>query len=193
VEADGKTVVLNSKETLESVKFAIAFWKDACDEGGFAWDDSGNNRAFLAGTISGHQQRRLDLCRSQEKAGYISDAGRQAAEGRHFPHAAAEGAGRPVQAGCAVCRHGQAYGKQQKAAKDFLRWFHSEKIYDQWSSPSRLLVGPDQDVEDHKLWKDDPINAAVPHRGGERPFCRYAGPANRNAAEVISKYIISDM
>ena len=49
---DGKTVVLNSKETIESVKFAVGLWKDACDEGALAWDDSGNNRAFLAGTIS---------------------------------------------------------------------------------------------------------------------------------------------
>src|SRR5215471_6697109 len=52
VEKDGKTVALNSKETLESVKFAVGFWKDACDEGGLAWDDSNNNRAFLSGTIS---------------------------------------------------------------------------------------------------------------------------------------------
>ena len=49
VEADGKTVVLNSKETLELVKFAVGFWKDACDEGGLAWDDTSNNRAFLVG------------------------------------------------------------------------------------------------------------------------------------------------
>src|SRR5262249_47823782 len=28
VEADGKTVVLNSKETIESVKFAVSLWKD---------------------------------------------------------------------------------------------------------------------------------------------------------------------
>jgi hypothetical protein len=27
------------------------FWKDAHDEGGLAWDDSNNNRAFLSGTI----------------------------------------------------------------------------------------------------------------------------------------------
>jgi multiple sugar transport system substrate-binding protein len=52
VEANGKTVVLNSKETIESVKFAVAFWKDAFDEGGMSWDDAGNNRAFLANTIS---------------------------------------------------------------------------------------------------------------------------------------------
>ncbi|HEU0061362.1 MAG TPA: hypothetical protein VFR19_15895, partial [Hyphomicrobiaceae bacterium] len=52
VEADGKTVVLNSKETIESVKYLVGFWKDAHDEGGLAWDDSNNNRAFLSGTIS---------------------------------------------------------------------------------------------------------------------------------------------
>src|SRR4029453_8259591 len=52
VEADGKTVVLNSKETVESVKFAVGLWKDSCDDGGLAWDDSGNNRAFLSGSIA---------------------------------------------------------------------------------------------------------------------------------------------
>src|SRR6267378_2049332 len=52
VETDGKTVVLNSKETLESVKFAVALWKETMDEGGLAWDDTNNNRAFLSQTIS---------------------------------------------------------------------------------------------------------------------------------------------
>ena len=52
LEADGKTVALDSKETLELVKFMAGFWKDAHDEGGLAWDDSNNNRAFLSGTIS---------------------------------------------------------------------------------------------------------------------------------------------
>ena len=52
VEGDGKTVVLNSKETVESVKFAVPLWKETMDEGGLAWDDTNNNRAFLSGTIS---------------------------------------------------------------------------------------------------------------------------------------------
>src|SRR5207247_825728 len=33
-------------------KFMQAFWKDACDEGGLAWDDTSNNRAFHSGEIS---------------------------------------------------------------------------------------------------------------------------------------------
>jgi multiple sugar transport system substrate-binding protein len=50
VDEKGK-VVINSKETLESVKFMTAFWKEAHDEGGLAWDDTNNNRAFLSQTI----------------------------------------------------------------------------------------------------------------------------------------------
>src|SRR6185295_3146981 len=51
-DKSGKKVVLNSKGTLDSVKFMQSFWKDACDEGGLAWDDTNNNRAFLSQTIS---------------------------------------------------------------------------------------------------------------------------------------------
>src|SRR5260370_7876339 len=46
----GKTGV-DSKGLGEAVKFMTAFWKDACDEGGLAWDDTNNNRAFLGGEI----------------------------------------------------------------------------------------------------------------------------------------------
>src|SRR5262249_51708763 len=52
VDTSGKKVAINSKGTIESVKFLQAFWKDACDEGGLAWDDTNNNRAFHAGEIS---------------------------------------------------------------------------------------------------------------------------------------------
>jgi multiple sugar transport system substrate-binding protein len=50
VEKDGKTVNINKKEVIESVKFMTAFWKEAHDEGGLAWDDTNNNRAFLSQT-----------------------------------------------------------------------------------------------------------------------------------------------
>jgi multiple sugar transport system substrate-binding protein len=39
VDESGK-VTINSKETIESVKFMTAMWKEAFDEGGLAWDDS---------------------------------------------------------------------------------------------------------------------------------------------------------
>src|SRR5262245_11141018 len=51
-DASGKKVVLNSKETMESIKFMVDFWKQGCDESALAWDDTNNNRAFHAGEIS---------------------------------------------------------------------------------------------------------------------------------------------
>ncbi len=50
VDKSGKTAI-DSKGTVDAVKFMTAFWKDGCDEGGLAWDDTNNNRAFLAGEI----------------------------------------------------------------------------------------------------------------------------------------------
>ena len=51
-DPSGKKVVLNSKQTIEAVKWMVAFWKEACDEGALAWDDTNNNRAFHANEIS---------------------------------------------------------------------------------------------------------------------------------------------
>ena len=67
VEADGKTVVLNTKETVESVKFAVALWKETMDEGGLAWDDTNNNRAFLSGSISATNNGASIILRREKK------------------------------------------------------------------------------------------------------------------------------
>jgi multiple sugar transport system substrate-binding protein len=86
------------------------------------------------------------------------------------------------------------YSKNQKEAKDFLRWIHSEKIYDQWfTSQQGFSVGPTTVWEEHKLWGHDPVMAPFRTAARSGRFAGYAGPANRNAAEVISKYIIVDM
>ena len=76
VEADGKTVALDSKETVESVKFAVAFWNDCCDPGGLAWDDSSNNRAFLSGTIAATNNGASIYLEAKKKPDmYLTDKG----------------------------------------------------------------------------------------------------------------------
>ncbi len=56
VRQDGRGVVLDGKNTLEAVKFNAALWTEVFDEGGLAWDDSNNNRAFLSSDLP-HRQR----------------------------------------------------------------------------------------------------------------------------------------
>ena len=77
VEADGKTVALESKETIEWVKFAVSFWKDCFDEGGLSWDDAGNNRAFLSNTISSTSNGASIYLLAKAKAeSYLSETGK---------------------------------------------------------------------------------------------------------------------
>ena len=194
VEADGKTVVLNSKETVESVKFMVALWKDACDEGGLAWDDSGNNRAFLSGAISATNNGASIYIESKRKPDSYKTADGKPMKEDIFHTPLPKGPGGQFSWHVPLADMVMGYGKNQKAAKDFLRWFHTEKVYEQWwVTQQGFSVGPTKMWENHALWKEDPIMLPFRTAAESGHFAGYAGPANRKAAEVISKYIISDM
>jgi multiple sugar transport system substrate-binding protein len=194
VEADGKTVVLSSKETIESVKFAVAFWKDACDEGALAWDDSGNNRAFLAGTIAATNNGASIYIEAKKKPDtYLTQDGKPLKDDC-FHTALPRGPAGQFSWHGPLANMVMGYGKNQKAAKDFLRWIHSEPVFDTWfTSQQGFSVGPTALWEKHKLWEVDPVMAPfrIAARGGR--FAGYAGPSTRKAAEVNSKYLIIDM
>jgi multiple sugar transport system substrate-binding protein len=194
VEADGKTVVMDSKETVESVKFLVGFWKDALDEGGLAWDDASNNRAFLSGACSATNNcasiyiealRKPDAYRT-EKGGALKDdilhaplpKGPAGAFSFHVPFS----------------NMLMGYSKNEKAAKEFLRWISSKPVFDKWFTTQKgFSVGPTTDWEKHKLWDDDPI--MLPFKAAARTgrFAGYAGPSSRKAAQVVTKYIVTDM
>ena len=56
------------------------------------------------------------------------------------------------------------YSKNQKAAKDFLRWITSKEIYDQWfNSQQGYSVGATTMWEKDPVWKKRSGDAAVPH------------------------------
>jgi len=194
VEADGKTVVLNSKETIESVKFMVGFWKDAHDEGGLAWDDSSNNRAFLAGTCSATNNGASIYIESLNKpAAYQSEKGTPLKDDiLHAP--LPKGPAGAFSFHVPFSNMVMGYSKNQKAAKDFIRWITSKDVYDPWfTSQKGFSVGSTTDWEKHKLWENDPV--MLPFKSAARTgrFAGHAGPSSRKAAEVLTKYILTDM
>src|SRR6202035_1823246 len=194
VEADGKTVVLNSKETIESVKFAVGFWKDACDEGALAWDDSGNNRAFLAGTIAATNNGASIYIEAKKKPDtYLTEDGKPLKDDC-FHTALPRGPAGQFSWHGPLANMVMGYGKNQKAAKDFLKWIHSPNVFDQWfTSQQGFSVGPTTLWEKHKVWEADPLMKPFRTAAESGRFAGYAGPSNRKAAEVNSKYLIVDM
>ena len=193
VERDGK-VAINSKEAVDAVKFAIGFYKEACDEGGLAWDDTNNNRAFLSGTISATLNGAsiyIESLRNKEK--YKTDTG--ALMHTDIQHA-------PLPAGPAGAyayhtpfNHGiMSYSKNQKLAKDFLKWWYGKPQMEAWfTSQKGFAQGLTKVWESHAMWQQDPVMLPFKDAASKLRLFGYAGPANAKASEVYSKYIITDM
>jgi multiple sugar transport system substrate-binding protein len=194
VEADGKTVVLNSKAAIDSVKFMTAFWKEAHDEGGLAWDDTSNNRAFLSGTISATLNgASIYLLAKSKPETYLTEKGTPLWQDiLHAP--LPKGAAGQFGYHLPMSNMLMGYSKNQKAAKDFIRWITSKEVYQKWfNSQQGYSVGATTIWEKDPLWNKDPI--MLPFRVAARAgqFPGYAGPADAKAAEVLSKYLITDM
>jgi ABC-type glycerol-3-phosphate transport system substrate-binding protein len=194
VEADGKTVALNSKETVESIKFAVALWKETMDEGGLAWDDTNNNRAFLSGTIAATNNGASIYIEAKKKPDtYLTEKGKPMFQ--DILHAdIPKGVLGPFNLPGLFTDMLMGYSKNQKAAKDFLRWAHSKPVYDEWfTSQQGYTCGATKVWETHAVWDVDPVLKPFHDLPAKGRLDGYAGPPNRKAAEVRTKYIVVDM
>jgi multiple sugar transport system substrate-binding protein len=194
VEADGKTVVLNSKETVESIKFAVALWKETMDEGGLAWDDTNNNRAFLSQTVSATNNGASIYIEAKKKPDtYKTEKGTPMWQDIRHAHIPKGSSGQYNLPGLFTDMV-MGYSKNQKPAKDFLRWIHSRPVFDQWfTSQQGYSCGATKEWEKHKVWEADPVMKPFHDLPARGRLPGYAGTPNRKAAEVVSKYIVVDM
>ena len=157
VDDKGK-VAINSKETVEAVKYMTAFWKDSMDEGGLAWDDSSNNRAFLAGTI----------CSTLNGASIYIEALRKpdqykTADGKPLKddilHAPLP-TGPKGQFGLHLVQSHviPTYSKNQKAAKDLLRFMQAKENFEPWFETGQgFYTAATSGWENHKVWTQNPV------------------------------------
>jgi len=194
VEADGKTVALNSQATIDSVKFAIPFWKDCCDEGGLAWDDSSNNRAFLSGSISATNNGASIYLEAKRKPDtYLTEKG--ASMWQDIDHAfIPKGAGGQFNLPGPFTNMLMGYSKNQKAAKEFILWVNSKPVFEQWfTSQQGYTDGATKYWEQDEVWGKDPVLLPFRQIPTKGRLMGYAGPPGRASAEAQTKYIIVDM
>ena len=186
VERDGKTVALDKKGALEAIKFNTALWKDALDEGGLSWDDSSNNRTFLAGSISITQNGASIYITARDKFPDIYKVTNHGANPRgpagRFYHFATYGS--------AVMK----YSKSQKLAKEFIRWYMAKEQYEKWfTTMDCYVMGPTKAWYNHPIWARDPKLTLLRDTLSDARHIGYAGPPGRRASEVLAKYIMVDM
>jgi multiple sugar transport system substrate-binding protein len=194
-DKSGKKVTINSKGAVESVKFMQAFWKECCDEGGLAWDDTNNNRAFHAGEISAtlngasiyivakRQKDKIKDDKGEPMWSDIDHANLPAGPGGAFTMYL------PMSHGI------MKYSKNAKLAKDFLKWVHKKENYEKWfQTQEGYSVGATHVWEKNPMWDkvDKPLQVFRTAARDTRIF-GYAGPASAKATEAFSKYVVTDM
>jgi len=195
IEKDGKTVNINKKEVIDSVKFMTAFWKEAHDEGGLAWDDTNNNRAFLSQTICATLNGAsiyIESLRNPDK--YITEKGAQLkTDIQHSP--LPKGPAGQFAMHTFFSHVIPNYSKNQAGAKELLKWIHTKANYEPWFvSQKGFATPPTHEWEKHKLWDEDKVMAPFKVAGllGQTPG--YPLPSSgKKPAEVLTKYIITDM
>jgi multiple sugar transport system substrate-binding protein len=193
IDDKGK-VVINSKATVEAVKWMTGAWKDAFDEGGLAWDDASNNRAFLAGTICSTLNGASIYIESMRKPDQYKQANGKPLK-EDILHAPLP-AGPKGQFGMHtfVSHVMPKYSKNQKAGKDLLRYFHKKENFEQWFTTGLGFYTPGTTSwETHALWKKDPVMAPYAVAGKQGLTPGHPGEPNAKAAEVLTKYLIGNM
>ena len=189
--------MLNSKGTVEAVKWMTAFWKEACDEGALAWDDTNNNRAFHAGeicaTLNGASiyifaKRNPDKIKDDKGEPMWPDIGHLAipdGPGGHTPPYRGRllARGHEVQqepeGGEGVPEVVPRQGEVQQVVRD------RERL----RARRQHVVGEPPDVG-----QDRRRAQAVPHLAARHAACSATrGPPTAKATEAYTKYIITDM
>lgn len=194
VAEDGKTVAINSPETLMAVEKAVELFKNGLAEGVLAWDDNSNNRAFLAEeigcTLNGNSiYFRLSADAPKNEAfkkildnvdHFVTPSGPKGRYNWLSPYSL----GIPT------------YSKNVQAAKDLIVWLMQPEQYTQFLATGKgYLAGPAKAFDDDPVWKSDaklkPFQEAV--TGGFARWPGFPGPLTANSFRVYNNYTIIDL
>ena len=183
---DGKTVAINSPETAKVVDYRRQLFKDGETEDVLSWDDSGNNRAFLAGQLSVTLNATSIYWAEKKNAPHL----REVTDHALPPRGPAGRFGYSTPFSLGVFK----FSKSQKEAKAFIRWLMEPKQYSAWIGEGEgMMAGLLAYYDDDPVWKKDPKfgpSKDVPK------YCRmpgYPAPPSRYAAEAMVKYVIVNM
>lgn len=193
VARDGKTVTLNSPQTVEAVEFMKRFFRDAMDPEVLAWDDSHNNRCLEGGkcfaivnptsAYESAKDRKIRIPGTERPIHEVID--------HTLPP---RGPVRRATTGQYNLLGIWTFSKNVDVAKDFLRFHYAEAQQDRFIAASRGYNMPFlQKMSGHPIWGTNP------KYGFAREIMKYThppgwpGPMTDASQLVMDLYIIPDM
>ena len=186
IEADGKTITIDSDETAKALAFAKKFFTDCMFDDVLSWTDVSNNKAWMAEQIS--------CTNNAESILWFAK--------RNFPDIAAvtEQAQNPTgPKGRFHLLDCQAhaifdFSPQKDEAHKFLRWVTAEKQQGAWLAAADSFFQPFLHAyDDAPMWHVEPRN--IPYRDAmaSAHMPGWPAPPGRQLAESVAKYVVVDM
>ncbi|MBW2057557.1 MAG: extracellular solute-binding protein, partial [Deltaproteobacteria bacterium] len=185
-EADGKTLAIRSPETANVVDYRRKLHRAAETADVFSWDDSSNNRAFLAEAISVTGNAASIYWAEKKSAPHL----REVTDHALWPRGPAGRFGYSTAISLGIFK----FSKVQKEAKEFIKWLLHPAQYSAWIGVGEgMFAGLLNYYEDDPVWKKDPKVAIMREIPKYVRMPGYPGPPSRPAAEAMVKYVIVNM
>lgn len=189
IDEAGK-VAIDSRETRLACDFLREFWNTACDEGGLAWGDASNNRAFFAGSIGTTLNGASIYFVARNNPEKVSPG--MADKIGHFLNP--EGPKGRFHMVMPLIHSIAGYSQNEELAAEFLRFLMGSKDYERYILVQKGYgLGATPEWENHPFWKEDP--AVEPFRLSAKYGRNFGwpGPYGRSASDAHAKYIIIDL
>ncbi|HLY46520.1 MAG TPA: extracellular solute-binding protein [Stellaceae bacterium] len=186
IEADGKTVSIDSAETAAALDYARKLFKDCVLEDSLGWTDVSNNKAWMAEQISCTNNAESILWFAKRKFPDIAKVTDQA-QNPTGPK------GRFHLLNC-ISHSIFDFSPQKEEAHKFLRWLTAEKQQGGWLGSGDSYFQPFLHAYDNApMWQVEPRN--IPYRDAMKTahLPGWPAPPNRHLAEQVAKYVIVDM
>jgi multiple sugar transport system substrate-binding protein len=183
---DGKTVDINSPGTAKAVDYVRQLFKDGQTEDVLSWDDSSNNRAFLAEQVSVTANAASIYWAETKNAPQL----RAVTDHALFPQGPAGRFGYSTAISLGIFK----FSKVQKEAKALIKWMLEPKQYSAWMGIGEgMMAGLLNFYEDDPVWKKDPKLEVVRQIPKYVRMPGYPAPPSRAAAEAMVKYVVVNM
>lgn len=190
---ENDNVVINSPETREACEYVKQIY-DASVEGTASWNDSFNNKAFLAGEVY-LTNNGISIYAAANAEAAKGTAG-MAEMAKDIDHALwpIGPAGKPTEFHIAYPMMIFQYTKFPNACKAFIEFMLSPEQYDPWLQGAvGYLTQPLNQYENNPVWTSDPKHTVFRDAAKRTLSAGYKGSVGEKAASALAEFIVLDM
>jgi multiple sugar transport system substrate-binding protein len=188
-DKDGKTVTLESPETLASINWWVKIFK-YMDPAVLSWLDPDNNQAFLGEKVSATTNvNTIYLAARDSKDAAVKAIADKMDHGNWPKGPAGRFANYNINEWA-----GFAASKNRDGQLAFMRAAFDKKFLVPWTKTGQsYFIPPLNDIEKEDAWPDDPKLKIFRELNKINRLIGYEGPATRAVAEMVSKFVLPDM